>query len=966
MPELITVVMADVPNSAVLWEHQFQHMVHAVKCYESLAVQVTVTYGGRVLKSHGENDGLFLVFTSAVAAAECAVDLQRRLASQEWPSEFRFEVRMAVHCGEAQYRDGDYFGPTVNRCARLRGAAMGGQILVTSAAATLIADQLPPDYCLSSLGYVSLKDLRAEEVWQLWAPGLPNDFPIQTISSAEDRTNLPRLSTSFVGRSSEAAKARDLLQRARLVTLVGTGGTGKTRLALHVAVEVASWFPHGVWLSEFASVSESGLLVQSVMTSIGLKSPGDRGTVPSLASSIGSRNMLMVWDNCEHLIDACAELADRLLVSCPSLKILCTSREPLQISGEHVLRISGLKLPGRTSNFNPADQQCEAMVLFQERAQAVRPGFTITADNYGSVMEICNRLDGIPLAIELAAARMRAMGPDQIAGRLGDRFRLLTGGSKTALPHHQTLRALVDWSFNLLTEQERAILLRLSVFAGSWHIAAAEDICSLVDIPVTDVLDLVLSLTEKSLVVCTEVAGRYQLLETIRQYASERMLETCNTEELQRLRASHTQWYLRQTQEAQGIAARAHDANAWLLLDSDYDNIRAVLDRSLNSGSNEEVAAGIAIAVALVPYWQSRYLVGEGRDYCDRLLESAHGMGLQHLLSRLMVANSTLCWSQSDYQRAKQFAIEACNTAVQQACAVDEAASLYSMGLVAADQSDYDEARNLYARCLGIYQELGDKEGIAKCICCLGYCAFETGDYAEARRLTEQGIDLQVELGIVPAYTRNTLGTILETLGDYTCAFTQYNLSFDWFQATHHERGTAHCLHSMGSLLIKTGDVNEGLSRMQNSASIFRALGDTHSEVTVLLDTAGALVSCDRPHEAVTVARESIALCSHLGSVVTSLRAIRQYASALQASGRLTEAAYLAIFAHQKLLALGVLNVDREEFELDETFHVALSSIPPDQLVRLGQRAEESDLDSMLAMIRDHSAEGIGSSSLWL
>ncbi len=957
MPELITVVMADVPNSALLWEHNFQNMVHAVNCYESMALRSTADHGGRVLKSHGENDGLFLVFTSALQAARCAVELQNALTSQPWAQELPFEVRMAIHCGEAQFRDGDYFGPTVNRCARLRGAAQGGQILVSGAVAALISEQLPSDQALISLGYVSLKDLRTEEVWQLWAPGLPTHFAGKPVGGTEDRTNLPRSATSFIGRNSEAAKVRELIQRSRMVTLVGTGGTGKTRLALHVATEITGWFPDGVWLSEFASVTDASILIQSIMTSIGLKASGSGALEQSLISSIGNRSLLMVWDNCEHIIDTCAKLTERLLGACPNLKILCTSREPLKVPGEMTIRVSGLKLPDKSSDYNPIERLSEALVLFEERAQAVRPGFCITSENYSTISEICRRLDGIPLAIELAAARIRAMGPEQIATRLGDRFRLLKGNSRTSLPHHQTLRALIDWSYNLLSSSERTMLLRLCVFAGSWHISAAESICSSADSPEIDVLDLVLSLTEKSLVVCTEDSGRYQLLETIRQYAVDRLSEECSAQDVHQLRIRHAKWYGTQVQEAQGVAIRAHDANAWLSLDSDYDNIRAALEFSTGSTASEDFSAAVNIAVALVPYWQSRYLVNEGRNYCERLLTSAQKLGVRALLSGLLVAYSTLCWSQSDYNHAKQLATEARDIALEQNSAHDEATALYTLGLVTSDLSDFDEARRLFASCLAIYQRLGDREGIARSVCCLGYCAFETGDYEEARRLTEQGIDLQTELGMVPAYTRNTLGTILETLGDFNGAIEQYNLSYDWFKATHHERGTAHSLHSIGSLLIKTGDLHEGLSHLRRSAAIFRALGDVHSEVVVRMDTAGALVGNDLPQEALSVSRECIALCCQLGSVLTSLRAIRQHASALQANGRLVEAAFLALYANEKLVALNVLNTDREEFELDETFRAAMSTISGTQLSSLRRRITDLDIESMLIIIRDHDIE---------
>ena len=957
MPELISVLMADIPNSGALWEHQYADMAQAVSCYEELALQCTVTNGGRVLKSRGENDGLFLVFASAANAACCAIELQRNLLSPNWVHGIQLGVRMAIHCGEAQHRDGDYFGPTVNRCARLRGAAAPGQVLISLAAATLLEGQLQPDFTLKNLGFVSLRDLRAEEVWQLWAPGLTEDFHGQSFTHAEDSTNLPRATTSFIGRGQEVARVRELLRSSRLVTLVGTGGTGKTRLALHAVPDLACSFANGIWLTEFAPIADEKLLVQAVLASIGQEGSSELDAERALVRCIGTSSILMVWDNCEHLVDAVAVLAERVLSSCRNVKILITSREPLQIAGEQVFRIPGLIVPPKNAGYHAGQPLPDSLKLFQDRAQAVRPGFTINIGNFNAIMQICQRLDGIPLAIELAAARIRAMGPEQVATRLGDRFRLLTGGSRTALPRHQTLRAMIDWSFNLLTPSERETLCRLSIFTGSWHINAAEAICCSDSLPEREIMDFVVSLTDKSLVVCAEDSGRYQLLETIRQYASDRLLEASGPAVQEELRVRHNRWYVTKTEGAQGVESAGYDASAWDSIDADYDNLRAVLERSIHDGSEDDIVSGIRIASALVPYWQSRYLVSEGREYCDRLLNVINSGMYRHESASLLVANGTLCWSQGDYSKAKTLAARACEIARSKQDKQNEAAALYTLALISADRGDYDSAKRLCRECYDIYLQAGDRRGMAQGTCFLGYCAFETADYQNARVLTERGIELQLELGIVPAYTRNTLGSILANLGDYEGSLSQYNQSYEWFLSSHNERGCAHCLHCIGGLLISKGDPQEGLDRLERSLKIFRALGDMHSAVTVLLDTAGALLDQGKVEMAVTASRECIELCCTLDSVLTSLRAIRQYAFILQAKGRNVEAAFLAIFSREKLVALKLASETSNECELEETFEDALSSLSIDQRQRLCARALESNIDSVLATILDHDLQ---------
>ena len=429
------------------------------------------------------------------------VDAQRLLSQEPWqPVPIR--VRMGIHTGSAYTTgDGHYQGYiALARTQRLMSAGHGGQVLVSLAVEQLIREHLPGDVWLRDMGERRLKDLvQPEHIYQLMIPDLPNEFPpIKTLDAY--RHNLPAQLTSFIGREKEIPAIRSALLEHRLVTLTGPGGTGKTRLALQVAADLMDEFVDGVWLAELAPLSDPELIPQTILSAFGMKEQPGRPATETLCDRVREDKLLLVVDNCEHLTGACAVLLGSLLEIAVGLKIMVTSREALGVSGEWIWRVPSLSIPDKKSTTSLEDlARIEAVQLFTERARLVRPGFSLTGDNAVFVVEICSRLDGIPLAIELAAARMQALNPEQIASRLKDRFRLLTGGSRRALERHQTLRAAVDWSYNLLSEAERDMLQRLSVFGGGWTLEAAEGMATGDGAPQPDWLDLLASLAAKSL-----------------------------------------------------------------------------------------------------------------------------------------------------------------------------------------------------------------------------------------------------------------------------------------------------------------------------------------------------------------------------------------------------------------------------------------------------------------------------------
>jgi predicted ATPase len=510
-------------------------------------------------------------------------------------------VRMALHTGVAEVRDGDYFGPALNRVARLLTAGHGGQVLLSQATYHLVREALPEDASLTDLGAHRLKDLQQpEHLFQLLHPALPADFP--PLHSLEAFAhNLPRQLTSFIGREREMGEVKEFLATTRLLTLTGSGGCGKTRLALQVAADLLEAYADGVWLVELAALADPTLVPQTVASALGVREQPVRPLTETLVDYLQPKVLLLILDNCEHLLTASAQLANALLRSCPRLRMLASSRQGLGIAGERTYRVPSLSLP-QPRPLPPVERltDYEAVRLFVERAVFTQPSFAITDQNAPAVAQVCERLDGIPLAIELAAARVKALPVEKLNERLDDMFRLLTGGSRTALPRQQTLRALIDWSYDLLSEPERALLRRLSAFAGGWTLEAAEAVGVGEGVEEWEVLDLLTSLVEKSLVLYEEREGegRYRLLETVRQYARDRLLES---EEGEAVRTRHLEFFLHWAEQGPGLER----------LETEHDNLRAALAWS---GAQRQGDVGLRLGGAMGGFWHVRGYWTEGRE----------------------------------------------------------------------------------------------------------------------------------------------------------------------------------------------------------------------------------------------------------------------------------------------------------------------------------------------------------------
>lgn len=578
----VTFLLTDVAGSTRLWQDDPEQAASAIAAHYEVIDDAVARHGGVRPQEQGEGDSTVTAFARASDAVAAALDVQRVLAADPGTAELR--VRAALHTGEALLRDeGNYFGEAVNRCARLRAIAHGGQIVLSQVTSELTRDRLPDAAALVDLGVHRLRDLaRPEHVFMLTHPDIAAEFP-PLVSLDAFAHNLPIQLTSFITRDADVAAIKDLLADHRLVTLTGSGGCGKTRLGLQVAADLVDSFPDGVWFVDLAPLQDPEGVAGQALTALGLQEGPMQSSIDALRAYLARRRALLVLDNCEHLIDACARLSESVLSSCPDAWILSTSREPLGIAGEVTWRVPSLAVPTADVARDAPESlaQFDAVRLFVERALAVRPNFQVDNDNAPAVAEICSRLEGIPLAIELAAARVRLMPPHEILDALGDHLRLLTGGGRTARPRQKTLEASVAWSFELLTPADQAVFARLSVFAGSFSLDAGEKVCGFDPISAYEVLDIVSSLVDKSLVqVETEDShGRYRLLETIRQFAARELL---SHEETNQLRASHARFFL-EALLANRAALDAGDFEPVAWFERDFDNIRAAMESVLST-----------------------------------------------------------------------------------------------------------------------------------------------------------------------------------------------------------------------------------------------------------------------------------------------------------------------------------------------------------------------------------------------
>ncbi len=770
----ITFLFTDIEGSSRLWERHPVAMRHSLARHDAIVRGTVEAHSGFVFKTVG--DAFCVAFDTAVDAVRAAAAAQSALATEPWVETGPLLVRMALHVGAAELREGDYFGDALNRVSRILAGAHGGQTLMSRPVEELVRDHQLPGIGRLDLGEHRLRDLdRPEHLYQFVIEGQRRDFPpLRTLIATP--TNLPTNLSSFVGREKHVDEVRRLLGECRLLTLTGTGGTGKTRLSLQVAAQVLDDHPDGVFFIELATLTDPQRTWETVAGAVGVREEADIPLRRTLIRFLEKRDILLIVDNCEHLLADCAALGTDLLAACPGLRILATSRTPLGLSGECTWSVPPLTIldPARDL-FQVPDvvakvSQFEAARLFIDRAASAKPGFVVNAENAPAIAQICWRLDGIPLAIELAAARARVLSPEQIANRLDDRFRLLTGGNRSVLPHQQTLRALIDWSYDLLSDAERVLFRRLGVFGGGRTIEGIEAVCTGDGVDAFDALDLLQQLVDKSLLAVEsdpEHGDRYTMIESVWQYAQEKLEESGEATEL---RDRHLDFFLATAERAQP-GLEGPEVAKWLeRVDTERGNFRLAFGWAIESPTN--VGKGLVIAGSLTRYFEIRGNLVEARKVFDRALAApgAHEPGLARAAA--LSGAGRIAWCQDRGEDAEKFYNCAADLFENCGDAVRAALNRAFLGFIERNSGRIDDAKARFAACHRVGTESGNilLTGIA--LSGLGTIASDQGDATLARRLKEESLALFRAVGDiwVTGYNLWGLARACEAEGDTPAA----------------------------------------------------------------------------------------------------------------------------------------------------------------------------------------------------
>jgi predicted ATPase/class 3 adenylate cyclase len=741
----VTFLFTDIEGSTRLVQELGDRFRPALETHHAILRRAIVAHGGAEVSTEG--DAFFAVFRSPIGAVSATVDAQRELAATQWPDQRVIQVRMGLHTGEGELGGDNYLGVDVNRAARIAGAGHGGQVLLSESTRALVAPAIPPDVQLRDLGEHRLKDLPApEHLYQLVIAGLPAEFSaLRTLDSS--LTNLVEAETPLIGRERELTDLRGLLAAARLVTVTGPGGIGKTRLAIALGSQAQDQFGDGVVLVELETFTERSVVAVAIGQAVGARPAAERDPEDALIEQVESRQLLLILDNFEQLTGV-APLVARLLAGAARVRIVVTSRVPLHLSGEQEYPLSPLPVPDASVNGGlEALLRIECVQLFVERARRVRPDFQLTDENAGAVAAICRRLDGLPLAIELAAARVKVLAPTIMLDRLEHSLSLLAGGSVDLPARQQTLRGAIDWSYQLLNTDEQALFRRLTAFSGGWTVEAAGDVAAPGLELGGDILDGLITLVDQSLVRPTPEGGsgepRFEMLQLIREYGAERLAET---EEAPLIGRRHAEWFMSLVEEHVAALEGGSDLD-WLdRLDREHDNLRAALRWSIEQDERE---IGLRIATAVWRFWQRRGHLIEGRHWFERLLpadDQPDSLDAGILAAAHTAAGGIVYW---------QNKVDEAGVHYQAAYDLDQrfgrsdrlGDDLYNLAFVAMLREDFDTARQRFAKSAELFAAADQPERLADTTAARGALEMRTGDLEQARVWLEEGRRLHLAQG---------------------------------------------------------------------------------------------------------------------------------------------------------------------------------------------------------------------------
>jgi predicted ATPase/class 3 adenylate cyclase len=878
----VTFLFTDIEGSTRLWEQDRAAMQMAVERHLHLLRAAIEAHGGMLFKVVG--DAVQAAFPTAPDAVVAAVEAQRALLAEPWDKVGPLQVRMALHAGDAVPRDGDYLAAPLNRLARLLAAGHGTQIVLTEVIERLVADVLPAGVRLRPLGTHRLRDLHEpEDVFQVVASGLPERFP-PLRSLPQHPTNLTVPPTTLIGREAEVVAVLQLFETggARLVTLTGPGGTGKTRLALEIAAQALDRYSDGVFFVDLSPLTDPDLVVPTIGATLGVREVTGQPLLSTLTDFLTSVRMLLVLDNFEHVLSAAPEVA-ALVAASPSLAILATSREPLHLRGEREFPVFPLPLPA--AGHLPAIEELArvpAVALFLERAIASQPDFALTTDNATAVAAICKRLDGLPLAIELVAAKVKVLSPAALLARLEHRLPLLTGGGRDLPPRQRTMRDAIAWSHDLLAPEGRALFARLGVFTGGWTIEAAEAVS---EPQRGDVLDGLARLVDQSLVQRTGEPNdepRFGMLETIQEYAREQLAVSSDRDAVYR---RHTAHFLALAERAKEMIGGPHET-IWLArLAADQDNLRVVFQRAIDTGNAD---TALRLGAALWRFWAQRGHLGEGRTALERAL------GLEGEVD-----------------------------------AAVRASAIYYLGNLALDLNEHSVAQSHFMECLATWQRLDNQDGIASALNGLGLVARDLGEYARARNQFEEALQIWSAVGDERgiAIAQHNLGTVAAAEGAYERAQTTHEEALSLHRKLGNADGVAYSLWGLATVARLRGDAVTAQVRYRESLAIFKDHDDQQGEAYVLHGLAQVAQLAGADHEALLLYREALTMRQALGERNGLIEGIEGVAAVVGKQGGAAQAARLLGAAASLRAATGLAPTMAERLEQEQSLAIARRSL---------------------------------------
>lgn len=903
----VTFLFSDIEGSAQRWETHRVAMQEALQRHDALMRAAIERRNGAVFKTVG--DAFYAVFTTAADAIAASVEAQRALQAEDWSAIGGMRVRISIHTGAADERGGDYFGATVNRVARLLAIAHGGQIIVSGVTADLVQGQMPSQTTLHDLGAHRLKDLAyPEQVYQVLAPDLQREFPpLRSLGALPN--NLPLQLSSFVGRDEELAEIQGLLSKARLVTIVGSGGVGKSRTSLQVAADRLDAYPDGVWFVELAPLTDPELIATTVATVLGASVAPTQRPIDAVLIELRERTALLIFDNCEHLVAQTAEVVDAILHHCSHVTILASSREGLGIAGESVYRMPSLRVPIAGEAITAASANgYGAVALFAERAAAVS-NFSLTDANAAIVADVCRRLDGIALAIELAAPRLKVFSVDELDKRLSDRFRILTGGSRSALPRQQTLRALIDWSYDLLSDNEKALFRRLGIFVGGFTLEAMTAVCVDERIEAWDAVDLLQSLVEKSLVVAEigDAEQRYRLLESTRQYALDRLTREGENDVFGR---RHAVYYLELARRCDSDFVTNAYYGWRATYEPELDNFRAAFEWAVGERGDVEIAAQFVGALARL--WREVSVEREGLRACETVISILGPSAESEIAAPLWLGLATLCGNLFLKTRRLDAAQRALRLYEAIGDEIRTADSLLQVGDTLRQLNRAQDALEPLGRALDLARRRGDRYRTADALGRLSLPQYYLGNIETARATAEEA------------------RRILQSLG--------------------RDRAVLVLTLNLAELEASNGHFENALDLGQQALSQTSATSFGAERSTLLANLSGYLLALQRKDEAIAFIRESMVASRERQEAILFSVSLQRAALIACGQGQDSEAARLIGFVDGTFEAQGSMREPVEQGEYERLTAALRERLGEDQAKALSAAGRSLSQNEVLTL----------------